>query len=88
MIADSSQKLLELKESLQNLGLLEYNILAENEDMDLSDVVTLLSMAFHEVKQNDIKSKIEFMLVARGIPLHDGAVELMRQFVIWFVNLQ
>ena len=59
-----------------------------NSDMDLCDIVYLLSMTFHPINDlPEIESIIVKNILSQGLEVNQNAVQLIKEFIVWFKKL-
>ena len=77
-----------LKQDLEKLNLPKEYAAFLNSDMDLCDIVYLLSMTFHPINDlPQIESIIVKNILSQGLEVNQNAVQLIKEFIVWFKKL-
>ena len=77
-----------LKQDLEKLNLPKGYVAFLNSEMDLCDIVYLLSMTFHPINDlPEIESIIVKNILSQGLEINKDAVLHIKYFIVWFKNL-
>ena len=77
-----------LKQDLEKLNLPKEYSTFLNVDLDLCDIVYLLSMTFHPINDlPQIESIIVKNILSQGLESNQNAVQLIKEFIVWFKKL-